>query len=399
MEQDTIAAIEAHGRRRPDEDLGNVAILPGFVNAHTHLDLTGMRGLCPPTADFPAWLRAVVNHRRQRTVAQIDEDIRAGLAECQRYGTTLIGDIAGQGASWPMFEQASVRSVVFLELLGLPADRAQQAYQQAVTWLATHGDTDVRRAGLSPHAPYSVRAELFSKVAELLSQQCEKNRRVPSAIHLAESRQELELLERVWRAERLEGPDHDVNRPLTGLGSPWGPMADFLQDLGVWAPDGLVRSPGTIVQLFDKLPNVLFVHGNYLEPAGISPATLVYCPRTHAAFGHPPHPFREFLAKGVRVALGTDSLASNPDLDVLAEARFLHRQYPEVPGETLLEMLTINGAAALGWADVTGSLTVGKSADLAVLPLSAEEAADPHQLLFDSEQKVRRVMWRGTWGP
>ena len=83
---------------------------------------------------------------------------------------------------------------------------------------------------------------------------------------------------------------------------------------------------------------MLFAHGNYLDPAIRLPAstTIIYCPRTHAAFGHPPHPFRDFLARGVRVALGTDSLASNPDLDLLAEARFVHRQYPDFSGATLL---------------------------------------------------------------
>src|SRR5439155_6487571 len=98
-------------------------------------------------------------------------------------------------------------------------------------------------------------------------------------------------------------------------------------------------------------------------------ASVVYCPRTHAAFGHAPHPFREFLARGVRVALGTDGLSSNPDLDILAEARFLHRKHPDLPGATLLRMLTLFGAEALGWAGETGSLEPGKAADLVVLPL------------------------------
>src|SRR5205823_4598822 len=84
-----------------------------------------------------------------------------------------------------------------------------------------------------------------------------------------------------------------------------------------------------------------------------------YCPRTHAAFGHPPHPFREFLSRGVRVCLGTDSLASNPDLDLLAEARFVYATYPDFPGEQLLRMVTLSGAEALGWADEPGRLAAG----------------------------------------
>ena len=126
-------------------------------------------------------------------------------------------------------------------------------------------------------------------------------------------------------------------------------------------------------------------------------STMIYCPRTHAAFGHAPHPFVQWLERGVRVALGTDSLASNPDLNVLAEARFLHGRYPNVSGSALLRMATLSGAEALGWQDETGSLAVGKSADLVVVPLPAEDMADPHALLLASSLPVEAVMWRGQW--
>src|SRR5207249_1728478 len=145
-----------------------------------------------------------------------------------------------------------------------------------------------------------------------------------------------------------------------------GPFVAFLTSLGVWKPQGLVGSAEEVIDLNGEVPRVLFAHGNYLNPAAPVPSgsSIVYCPRTHAAFGHSPHPFRHFLALGVRVALGTDSLASNPDLSVLREARFLHQQHPDVPGSVLLRMATLAGAEALGWHDETGSLTPGKSADL-----------------------------------
>src|SRR5262249_3290266 len=155
---------------------------------------------------------------------------------------------------------------------------------------------------------------------------------VPVAIHLAESAAELELL-----AHRR------------------GPFAEFLRELDVWAPEGLVEGPDQILTLTRGLNPVLYVHANYLSPdAPVPPnGAAVYCPRTHAAFGHPPHPFREFLARGVRVAVGTDSLASNPDLDLLAEIRFLRRLYPDMPGAQLLRMATLAGAEVLGWEDET----------------------------------------------
>jgi cytosine/adenosine deaminase-related metal-dependent hydrolase len=143
---------------------------------------------------------------------------------------------------------------------------------------------------------------------------------------------------------------------------------------------------------------VLYIHANFLPPDTPIPphGTIVYCPRTHAAFGHPTHPFRDFLKRGVRVALGTDSLASNPDLSVLAEMRFVHAHYPDVPGDTILRMGTLSGAEALGWADETGSLTPGKSADFVVVPLPDAEG-DPYQLLLESRAPVAGTMFRGAW--
>ena len=370
---DRIVAVEPHGRRQADEDLGDAALLPGLVNAHTHLDLTGLRGLTPPTPDFTAWLRMVVGHRRTVTPDQVRLATEAGLAECLRYGTTLLGDIAHQGQSWQILAKAPIRAVVFHELLGLTADRARRAWEDLEEWLPWRANTDTCRAGLSLHAPYSVHWSLFQKAATMIRQTTPS---YPLAVHLAETPAELELLER--RS---------------------GPFVDFLTEMGTWDPEGLAASPQEVMDYFQGISQVLWIHANYLQPRTKfgTGDTIVYCPRTHAAFGHPPHPFREFLSRGIRVALGTDSLASNPDLDVLAEVRFLHRNYPDVPGATLLCMATLSGAEALGWHNETGSLTPGKSADLVVLPLPDKKVTDAHQLVFDSDLPVKRVMFRGEW--
>jgi cytosine/adenosine deaminase-related metal-dependent hydrolase len=368
---DRIVAVEAHATRRADVDLGNVAILPGFVNAHTHLDLTGARGQCAPEHDFTQWLRRVIAFRRSRTPAEVQTDIATGLAECLRFGTTLIGDISAGGMSWDLLLQANCRAIVFDELLGLTEERGQQSWQAVQAWLS-QATCSRLRAGISPHAPYSVRRSLYQMVGAGT---------LPNATHLAETQAELELL-------RCRS----------------GPFVDFLKELNVWDPSGLVDDPLDVMKM---LPRGVFVHCNYLDPtAPFTPTqTVVVCPRTHAAFGHPRHPFPEMLERGVRVALGTDSLASNPDLDILGEARFLRRHYPEVDPALVLRMLTLNGAEALGFGGVTGSLAPGKSADLVVVPLADVQSGplrgsarqDPHDLVLDSIVPVANVMACGEW--
>lgn len=384
---DTITAVDPHGVRTVDDDLGNVAIIPGLVNAHTHLDLSGARGLIPPTEPdhFTDWLRGVIAYRRTRSPEQVENDIHVGLDECLRAGTTLIGDIAAEGQSWYAISTAAVRARVFRELIGLDRDRLADAwhmcgYVSGLNWddpppglkFEVRPNTSLCKWEMSPHAPYSVRGDfmgLFLSISGRL------------ATHIAESPAERNLLE-----QRS------------------GPFVEFLKQLRVYCEHALATSWEQFLTPYFPNPNKtdwLLIHCNYLPPDfPFHPQhTVVYCPRTHAAFGHPPHPFREFLARGVRVCLGTDSLASNPDLDILGEARFVRERYPDFPGETLLRMITLSGAKALGWADTTGSLEPGKSADFVAVPLPDRAAADPHELLFaaDGPDSPRRTLFRGEW--
>ena len=364
---DKIESVDPAGARSTDEDFGEAIIIPGLVNAHTHLDLSGAAGRTVPVPGeaFPTWLTRVIGFRQSRTPEQVDADIRLGLGESLRAGVTLVGDIAAGGLSWPALSIAPLRAVVFWELIGTTPDRFQTSLHTALLGMATQPNTPACRWGRSPHAPYTVHRRGYELAAQLPGIQ---------AVHLAESAEEMELLR-----------------------SRSGPFVPFLQALGVWEPDGLIRDPAEFLRTDPDLRS-LFIHGNFLPGDTLlsTNQSVVICPRTHAAFGHPQHPFREFLARGVNVCVGTDSLASNPDLDVLAELRELHRRYPAVPGRTLLEMATSNGAKALGFDADCGTLEAGKSADFVVLPCGS--TGDPYsELLTASPPAQRRTMFRGEW--
>ena len=384
LQADRIVSVDPPGVREIDWAFPDSAVIPGLVNCHTHLDLSGARGQTPPTtADrFPDWLRMVIAFRRARSSSEIARDIADGLAESLQYGVTLLGDISATGESWSVVSDAPLRAVIFRELLGLADSRVSQAIEAGQTWLQEHQATDRCRPGLSPHAPYSASVWLFLMAI---------SGTVPVATHLAESAAEVELLER--RS---------------------GPFVPFLQELGVWHPESMAVSVGEFVMLAEgvrakrmqgndpEMPPLLWVHGNHLSadlPLQAAHQSVIYCPRTHAAFGHDTHPWRELLARGIRVAVGTDSLASNPDLDPLRELQCLYDQDRSLPGDQLLRLATLSGAEALGWDSECGSLCPGKSADLVRIPLAGPESADPYAWLFRPETVAgpRHTLFRGVF--
>jgi len=382
----------------PVTDLGDVALIPGLVNCHTHLEFSALTEPLSPGLPFTDWIRRVIGYR-QKHPHIVPVAIRRGLAESLAAGVTLLGDIATAGWTWADYESVEPRPqmVVFQELLGLTAERV--ALQKTMLDSAGCAESSRRTAsvvhrggprssahpttqldaphqGLSPHAPYSVHPELFAAATTIAAANS-----TPVAVHLAETAAERELLE--------EGQ---------------GEFREFLRSLGLWA-DGIFggRSFAEWLHALAELPRALVIHGNHLNPTELailarSPhVTLVYCPRTHAAFGHPPHPWRDLLAMGGSVALGTDSRATNPDLSLWRELQFLAAQHPGVPQHDLLKLGTLAGAKALGFVQETGSLTPGKRADVAAVALADPDHCDPVYRLLDAGNEISGTMLAGEW--
>ena len=377
-----LVAVEPYRQGTPAIDLGDVALIPGLVNAHTHLEFSGLAEplAADERASFASWLKAVVASRRAAPPITGDraDPIAKGLAEALATGTTTLGEIST--APWRAFEQPP-GGIVFREMIAptaeLMAVRGQNASEH-VAEFAANTETSLWRPGLSPHAPYTVGTETLAEIVELACQ-----RQVPLAMHLAESREELEF-----------------------LATRGGPLREMLEAAQQWdgsLESGPRRALGYLQQLA-AAPRALAIHGNYLTADEIDflaehreRMAVVYCPRTHAYFGHDPHPLPTLLAHGAAVALGTDSRASNPDLDLLAEMRQVLAAHPDVSPRRVLELGTLSGAEALGLADQCGSLLPGKLANLAVVELGSDSggAVDPHELLFSESNHVFGTWWRG----
>lgn len=328
-------------------DLGEVAILPGLINAHTHLEFSDCVAPLATGGGFPDWIRAVIQARRRRPAERAAADvIRRGWEECRAAGTAAVGEIATELDSYAALAAAGGCGVVYREVLGLHDDAVAAGLEAARTFLrdgrSATPPSPLRR-GVSPHAPYSLHPQLFRGLIQLA---VETGAAV--AMHLAESREELELL-----AEHRGG------------------LVDLLASLGLWRAELFTeyRRPLDYLRALSRCRSALVVHGNYLADDELDflatqpQMTVVYCPRTQAAFGHEPHPWLKMQQRGIRVVLGTDSRASNPDLSLLPELRRLHQQSPHVPVPHLLRMATCDAAAALGLTDELGSLSPGLRAE------------------------------------
>ncbi|HEX8191103.1 MAG TPA: amidohydrolase family protein [Pyrinomonadaceae bacterium] len=344
-------------------ELGEAALLPGFVNCHTHLELTAMRGfLEPEEGDFFAWLRKVTVSRNERMTAE-DLYVSAawGAVEAARAGVTCVGD-AGDSAVTTMraLRDAGLRGVVYQEAFGpderLAAEQFDQARAKSERLRA--GETPLVTLGLSPHSPYSVSPPLLRMLARYAVEE-----RLPLMIHAAESEAEQALM--------LEGGGiFAAAYALRGFAfdSPRTTTVRHLADTGV-----LDARP--------TLAHCVRVDGGDIELIRRHGAGVAHCPKSNAKLGHGRAPLAAMLEAGVSVGLGSDSVASNNVCDLLEESRFAllaSRAASETVGggrmpdaNDALRLATHGGASAMSMQGVTGSLREGLEADLVAVRLDA----------------------------
>lgn len=371
-----ITSVDKYTGTSPNlQDLGDVILMPGLVNAHTHLEFSDCRRpLGKPKLPLTDWIRLVIANRK-RNDRSAESAIQAGLAECLQHGVTSLGEIStAQPAAYDGFQGASL--VAFEEVIGFSASRMESILDDVGKRLDRSRALNPRcLVGISPHAPYTVHPELLKRLVALAREYS-----LPIAMHLAESRQELELLS-------------------TGCGA----FRELLEERSMWDSNAIPQNstPLDYLRILADAPRALVIHGNYLTEGEIyylgehsDRMSVVYCPRTHAYFGHDTYPLESMLTAGVKVAIGTDSQASNPDLNLLSELRWISRQFPNVSPDTILRLGTLSGAEALGLAQETGSLSPGKWADMIAIP--CPEMSVPYEKLLSSNTGPDSIWIRGV---
>ena len=364
------------------EDLGDVALLPGLVNAHCHLDYTHMAGLFPPQKKFSDWIKLITTEKAHWIYSDYAKSWIDGAKMLLRTGTTTVADIEAVPELLPdVWNATPLRVLSFIEMTGVRSRRNPGTILaeaiQTIDALPDHRCI----AGLSPHAPYSTTAKL-----QRLAASTARRRGWRLATHVAESAAEFEMFTKggselfEWlRRNQRDMRDCDGRSPVQHLAQ----------------CDALGR-------------HLLAVHVNYLAPGdtallGRKRVSVVHCPRSHDYFRHQEFPFHALAKAGVNICLGTDSLATvrkhprrEVELNMFHEMRAFAAKYPDVSPKRIVRMATINGAIALGRSGKIGELKRNAFADLIAIPLQ-EKRADVYDAIVGHAGEIAAGMIGGEW--
>ena len=361
VDRGRVVALGAAGKRVLSDgaqvvDLGHVAVLPGLVNAHTHLELSYLRDEVPPASQFVTWIRGVMKARRERpdpSGREILDAIDSAVQEAVACGTAIVGDISNTLVTFGPLSRSSLAAVVFYELIRFNTPDPAGVVAAAMAELEALVPTERVRPSLAAHAPYSVAPLVLRAIREAVN----RDPFAPCSIHLSESVEEVEFIR-----------------------SGGGPWRTLLEEIGSWDP-AWVAPGGSPVQFLDESGfldgRLLVVHGVQMTTTDLDRlvargTTLVTCPRSNGHTGAGAPPIEDFYNYGVKVAVGTDSLASSPDLNVFSELATLRALAPTVSAGALLDSATRQGARALGFDADYGTIEPGKSARLLAISLPPE---------------------------
>lgn len=355
----------------PDEevvDFGLAALMPGFIDLHTHLEYSAMRGLVDDLP-YSRWKHQLMQRERLFSSQDWDDSALLGALESLQSGITTVADITGTGASGHAAQASGLRAFIYREVATMDKHAVDGVMEAAIddihAWRST-SDPDRLRIGIAPHAPYSCHPELFKRVAEFAQDG------TPVSMHLAGSHEEYDFVK--YGSSMLATDvreEFDAHAPL-------------------WLPTGV--SPVRYVLQWGILdvPNMLAVHCTQVDDLDIGvlaerDVAIAHCPRCNAKLGMGIAPIEKFLEAGLRVGLGTDSPAASNSMDEFEEMRIgllvqraaLSEEH-FIPARQFVRLATLDAARALRIDDQVGSLEPGKLADIIAVDLSKSHQIPTH---------------------
>ncbi|GFO57268.1 metal-dependent hydrolase [Geomonas sp. Red276] len=353
----------------PVTEFTGCTIIPGLVNAHTHLELTHFSAwkvrkeldYLPKT--YVEWIQQVVKIRRALQPGEVELSVREGLRLSLESGTTAVGEILTDFTLAPIYRNSPLAGRIFFEVLGHDLYQCD-ALIERVEKSAAEIDGELL-PGISPHTPYTASACLFKGAHELSGRLG-----LRKAVHLSEPEEEVAFM-------------HGTT----------GPFAEILYPMAHWEEYLPHPRRTTSTRYLDSLgvldSSTLAIHAVHVTPDDVAilkerGVTVVLCPRSNDRLFVGTAPHHLFKKMGVPLAIGTDSLASNDSLSILDELRFLQQVAPgEFSGNELLTMATLGGAKSLGIEQTTGTLEAGKRGDFLVITCAHAGTVDPAAAILD----------------
>jgi len=353
----------------PEESHGvefyNGILVPGLVNAHCHLELSHLKGKVKSAPGLVPFLNAVLAFRSEICPYGVME--QADL-KMESEGVVAVGDISNTDHSFPVKQKSRLYYHTFIEgasMDPLCSEKVMTRLRNLVGGLEQYG----LKGSLCPHAPYSVSDELFEKLLEEAI-----HTGLPVSVHHQESfHEDLLFLKKE------------------------GDFVPFIEQqypgFKTWIPPGKT-SFDHLLLYFLRFPRLLLVHNTFSKPEklgsipGLSDSVaLVLCPRSNLMLEGRLPDVEGLYRTGLRIALGTDSLASNHELSILSEMKVLQDAFPEIPLTTLLRWATLNGAWALGLESCLGSFTPGFRPGINLI-----ENVDLQALRLLEKTRIRRIL-------
>ena len=338
-------------------NLSDHLLMPGFVNAHSHLGLTGLEKKLSPAKTFASWISDLIPLNAALSDEERMRGIRMGADEMKASGITGLADYVADPALLESIVDLGFRSVLFLETIGFQEERAEVVAEEVEAILKTHASN--YNLGIAPHAPYSVSEKLWKRLDQLA-----KKYGCLLSTHLAETDEEVQF-----------------------IGKGEGPLVGLLKDRQAFDMSWRVpaTTPARYLKSLDVLNGMIAVHCNFIDDDMDAVQAAVFCPKSTHWFGRT-HilPVRKMLDAGIRVALGTDSMASNDSLNFLEEIRMADKLLPDVSRKEILMMATRFGGEILHLP--CGKIESGQKADIIGFRISSQ-GEDWHDMPFDPQRK------------